>query len=794
MTTPTANGTGGDSGAAGSSPGEGSAAGTTGSANDPGRAGGGHGDGEPPRPPRNTRGGNDDRDDDGHRKTDGADPASSSDSDDEFGYDVEGNRRLRAEAERGHRSLHGTIGMGDGSITVGGAVGTININAGRRVGPRAREVGAGTIARLRTVLVEFRAGLGVTTSRQELADQLRHSPVRLLVGPDGSGRTSLALCALADVLPEGAGVALFDPGTDPSRLTATSLRTGYGYVFDVTAAARRDGFDLLVDELTRLARFHRAWFVLTVDTTAGATVLIRGDAVRHEMPERADVLKILLHRQYACREDQIKGLPPSVFSALDGAPLRRVAQIAALVASALRDGSPADAYLDEQVRRHTAYLLADPLRGIPPEDLPRSAEAVRLFRRAFLVALAVCNDMPLDLVIRAANRLRDILTDGRPGMRVGTSFTEPTAALLEWVEASPIDRDGDDTPAGNAGRVRFRNPAMAGAVLDLVWDEHHLTQTALRHWLTELALVGAHGAEPEAVRVRAAQAVGRFATHDFDLIMAELVEPWIRRSRSGQRAAAWTVAAMIEYPLIADRAWEQVRRWSGQGDRWRTTALLVYATAPGASRTEEALELVRRTAAVPLRQNRQPLAFAMEVVYAVASAGGIEQVFDLLDQWVQEIEQVRERAIRLRLRLRGSYETQLRLRPPTVFYYAAGCLLYLASDDGPDDGTRWALDGHVGTDPHRREIHDELWRLLLTAPVLAALGWPLLRTWCMEADTRPQRAGATADLLIRLANHGELVKRLRFYADLWWADWRNSGGHPAAQNLINDIFGPMGAQ
>ncbi|WP_322747085.1 MULTISPECIES: ATP-binding protein [unclassified Frankia] len=790
MTTPTADDTGGDSGAAGSGPGEGSAAGATGSANDPGRAGGGHGDGEPPRPPRDTRGGNDDRDDNGHRKTDGADPAGS--SDDEFGYDVEGNRRLRAEAERGHRSLHGTIGMGDDSITIGGSVGTININPGRRVGPRAREVGAGTIARLRTVLVEYSPAPGVATSRQRLADRLRYSPVGLLVGPDGSGRTSLALCALADILPEGAGVALFDPGTDPGRLTATDLRAGYGYVLDVTAAARRDGFDLLVDELTRLARFQRAWFVLAIDAAVGATVLTGGDVVRHEMPERADVLKILLDRQYACRADQISGLPPSVFSALDGAPLRRVAQIAALVAAALRDRAPADAYLDKQVRRQTAGLLADPLRGIAQEDLPRSAEAVRLFRRAFLVALAVCNDMPLDLVIRAANRLRDVLTDGRPGMRVGTSFTEPTAALLVWVEASPVDRDEDDTPAGNAGRVRFRNPAMAGAVLDLVWDEHHLTQTALRHWLTELALVGAHGAEPEAVRLRAAQAVGRFATHDFDLIMAELVEPWIRRNRSGQRAAAWTVEAMIGYPLITDRAWERVQRWSGQGDRWRTAALLVYATAPGASRTGEALELVRRTAAVPFRQNRQPLAFAMEVVYAVASAGGMEQVFDLLDQWVQEIEQVRERIIRLRLR--GSYETQLRIRPPTVFYYAAGCLLYLASDDGPDGGTRWALNGHVGTDPHRQKIHDELWRLLLTAPVLATLGWPLLRTWCEEADTKPERAEATVDLLIRLTNHGELVKRLRFYADLWWADWRTSGDHPAAQSLINDIFGPMGAQ
>ncbi|MEX5635273.1 hypothetical protein [Parafrankia sp. FMc2] len=740
-------------------------------------------------------------------------------TEEESDYDVDGNRRLRAEAERGFRSLHGTIGLGDHSITIGGSVGTIVLDGGRRVGPRARAIGARVVAQLNATLVETVAPPDTVSSRARLVDRLRLSPVALLAGPEGSGRTSLALCALAEALPEGAGTAVFDPGSDQAELTPSDVRSGFGYVLDVTAAVRRDGFDLQVSRLTQLARSQGVWFVLIVDATA--TALTGGEPVAHRMPDQVEVLRSLLDRRFGCPATKIDTLPAGVYAAVAGVSMARVVRVAALVAAALRADQPADRFLDEQVRQRVNDLLRKPLDGIAEDDLPRPAEPARLFRRAFLVALAVCNDMPLVRIIRAADRLRDALAAGRPGTWGGTSFTEPTKALLDWAEAIVVRGDGDDGDAGektgdgdgvggvdrgdwgpdggterggDAGRVRFRNPAMAGAIVDLVWEEHHLARQAMLAWLCELAVVGAHGGEPPQVRLRAAIAVGRLATHDFDLIMDEAVEQWIRRgSQSGQQAAAWAVDAMIGYPRIADRAWAHVRRWSARGALWRMTALRAYASRAGSRRTGEALDVVRRSAALPLggREWARIPALAVVAMNEVASAGGIEQVFDLLTRWVEEIEGTRQRAERLRAR--GWGEIGVRM-PSTTVLYAAGCLLFLASDDGPD-GTRWALAEHVGADPGCLATHDELWRLLLTATGLAAHGWPLLRTWCEEADTKPERASVTTALITRLHTADDALARpLRFYADLWRQAWRESGEHPAAWDLIDKIFGPMGEQ
>ncbi|ADP80318.1 hypothetical protein [Pseudofrankia inefficax] len=708
--------------------------------------------------------------------------------------------RRRDHAARGWRSLNGvpaqpgprsatgntgTLGMGDDQVVVGHNYGVINIGGGDRIGPRARILDVATITALAESFVEVQtagqqnvASSVRTTSLSLLAERLRTSSVAVLAGPPGSGRTALAIRGLAETLPEHQ-LALFDPEVDAAILTEADMAPGVCYVVSAHQTAQRRRLPDVVGELAGLARGKGTHLVLIVNSPSQWVDVL----VEHVMPDPVQALRELLVRRHGVtgRDADAAVAKKEVADAVRAVPMVRVAEVAALVAAALRqDRTKPDAFLDPSTRAAVLRKFTDPF-GEVPFDGDEPTEANRVFRRAFLVAFAVCNDMTIDAITSAGVRLAEILFEGSDEeKKPGQPFDEPTETLLKFVGAPPPPPDEKALPDPGSGadlaenRVSLSNPALARVTLEVVWREHHLARKGLQRWLDELAIPAEGRRWSDEVQLRAALAVGYLASLDFELMFNAQIDTWIRAGELGRAAAASAVEAMLENPKSAERTWGRIQDWAGRGPAWRTTELLVYATGPGSRRTGTALRAVRREAAI---SKRAP-ALVPRVVHAVAASQATVQVFDLLTDWLQQIDDDRTRAQALRQR------GQSRIVLSPVVDLAPRCLLLLVDDRRADGGTRAPLLAHVRDDTTRWRRFELLWQLVLRVPGTRARGWRVLRDWLEEADGDAEQARIVGNLLYSLYRSpiGPVVVR---YLDVWVGTWSRAAEFPVSISIVH---------
>jgi hypothetical protein len=730
-----------------------------------------------------------------------ADDAQPQDDSEQLTLDISELLRLWDESARGRQSLRGiranagTIGMGDQAITVGGPVGAIYYGAGPHAGRRVWTDQSAELGELRAALVEAPLPDG-GTSRSRLVELLGKHTTVILAGAAGSGRESLALCALADALPAGSRVAVF-LGNELSQLDASDFEAGAGYVINAAAPSLQRDLDRFVQTVSGFAEKQGARVVLIADDGTAQRWAGSLEVVRHQAPEFRAVFDALLVRRHHVSGDQVTNLLDPLLDAVAKRSLTEVATVARLVAQALADGRAPEAELDEHMRRVVLDRLREPLERAAAEQ-PARETSIRLFRRAFLIALAVGNDLPLDVITSTAIDFAGQLAGRAPGPRRWSLHFEPTDDLLDWASAHRVEgvededdrRDGDDD---SPGRVSFRYPNMPAIVLDAVWHAHHLARDALLNWLSELAVKRVPGVWAEPVRLRAAQAVGHLATHDFDQILADVVEPWIARSLSGQRAAARAAEAMIDNPAIADRAWEQVRRWSGGGREHRMAALFVYGAGLAKDRVPEALDLARTVAGLGAgvltkAGTRRGWARAehhavASVLHSAATAGCVAEVVEILTGWLADLDEIRAQlenmAMRGRLDGRG---------PSLIPGHAAYCWLLLVGD-GRAHGSRGPLLAYVAADAARWDLFERLWRLALITPGAAPNAWRFLRSWIEEcADDRFQ-ARFAGELLNRLESDRRMSCQLSFYAGLWVRDWARTGQSIRAREIVSNVLG-----
>lgn len=707
-------------------------------------------------------------------------------------YAARGWRSLNGvPAQPGSRSAsgnNGTLGMGDDQVVVGHNYGVINIGGGERIGPRARVLDVTTVTALSESFVEVQApGQQTllqserTTSLSLLVNRLRTSPVAVLAGPPGSGRTALAICGLAETFQEHQ-LALFDSEVDAGVLVESDLKPGVCYVVSANLTAQRRKLPDVVGGLTGLARAKDTHLVLIVNSP-GQWV---DGLVEHVMPDPVEALRELLVRRHdvESRVADSAVAKNEVTVAVRGVPMVRVAEVAALVAAALRqDSSKPEAFLDRSTRAAVHRKFMEPF-GEVPFDGDEPTEANRVFRRAFLVAFAVCNDMTIDAITSAAVRLAEILFEAAEDEKQpGQPFDEPTETLLKFVGAPPPPPDEKvlSEPGSTAdlaeNRVSLSNPALARVTLEVVWREHHLARKGLQQWLDELAIPGEGRKWPDEVQLRAALAVGYLASLDFDLLFGAQIDSWIKAGELGRAAAASAVEAMLENPKSAERTWSRIQEWAGRGPDWRTTELLVYATAPGSRRTETALRAVRREAEI---SSRAP-ALVPRVVHAVAASRAMVQVFDVLTAWLDQIDEDRTRA--QALRQRGQLSRRV-LSP--VVDLAPRCLLLLVDDRRADGGTRAPLLAYVREDTDRWRQFERLWQLVLRVPGTRARGWRVLRDWLEEADSDEEQARIIGDLLYCLYRSpiGPVTAR---YFDAWVGAWSRSAEFQVSAALVHTI-------
>ncbi|MCK9926930.1 hypothetical protein MXD62_07075 [Frankia sp. Mgl5] len=730
---------------------------------------------------------------------------------------IEAQLRLREQAAQGRNSIDGrlaatfaaedlrnlgSITVGDDAVTVGPNNGVININSDSRRQLFGLNVTRQRILSLREVFVSTTLATG-ETSLDCLVNLLKKNFAAALSGPAGSGRTALSLLALDAVSP-GNSIIQLDHRTNPSDLHAEDLKSGHGYVLD-GASFHPDHTEQVIDHLRSITAKINAHFILILTSEADFETQFQApDGISlHLMPDRIKVFrKHASARLRAYNQAASVGeMKQDLRDAVAAADMKAIAKISERAAHALLEEKDVGEYLHEQAVLTAASRLAEPVENTT-EDGVRHYEARRLFRRAFLLALAVFNETRVEIVTEAARDLATRLCLGHPlQSRTGRAFSEDTATLLSWAQAtivltddpelSPPGTPGEPAGADNSEKpasphVRFRDPAMAGAVLEAFWLEHHLARKDVLEWLTESTAAVDENFDDTLIRMRSAQALGYLARFDFELVTTQYINRWVEYGRVWSlRSAAWAVEMMVDNTQTADDAWRLVREWSQGARTSRQAALRVYSTELGGRRTTEALDFVSREVRLPESTGGRA---AAAVVYAVAAAGGIDEVWSLLSSWVSRIDRFHTIAAQ-----RDVEGVRLRAAIPV---HAVRTLLLLTGDRGPESVSARLIQ-RTGRGSEDHEILLKLWKLALTMPGLSGRAWRTLRSWLENLDEYDDELGTSwsvaADRLIGdLAKDRTIRRRLLFNSRQWRNEWSDT--RPRAQEILGRALTTGAAQ
>jgi hypothetical protein len=581
----------------------------------------------------------------------------------------------------------------------------------------------------------------------------------LLQGARDDGRLHSALVALSGTAPDRHGkdgnesppspVTLLGSATTPEHLAhAVRYEPGHGYVLDATGASwvRTAEPAVVASIIERIAA--GACLVIVTDDRCPSPAW--GDTViEHEPPGCGDVLTAHLRdllREGGSRADpdlvlHRAGRYPAVTTARaaarhpwDAAAIARAVATWELDGTESAGAGPAvNAHRQRQVRRRARDLL----QLTDPSEAPRA--------QAFLLSGAVLDGEALSDVVAAAHLLSDRLTlrqrpDREPRRRV---FRDPLHRWLHHVDIVDADR---------RPQIRLREPTVAGALLDLVWNEYDEAREPLLAWLRDLCR-----SREETVRVRAALAVGRLASLDFDHLRNRVLDMWgASADVRDQRAAAWALEGVVLEGTARTQALELVGTWSRSGaPRKIAVAVRAYGTRIGRHHFDQAAAGLRAAARYPAL--RTPVALALEEIYA---AGARREVLTLLDQWSRSADRVRRIAAEC-----------FRNIADLPVQRTSGSTDPLADLGGQ---VAVALPDAIRADPSLHHLVTGLWVTALQLRVEQHRAWQILRRWRYTSELDPggdpSRREATAvyrEVVEKLEHDALLAHRLHFYEAVW---------------------------
>ncbi|MBB4920730.1 hypothetical protein [Streptosporangium saharense] len=519
-------------------------------------------------------------------------PAENETGDDEDGeLDRPLRERMAAEDRERHlreanlRDLYGEYGDGPraGRDAISGGAYRVksgNIyHADRMVFGGREEEGRGGVVHLAPNRRQQLARVHVpTASYERLAALLRDEPVVALRGGRGSGRMVTGWMALLDRRRTAqAPVGWVRDSVDPLDLTEERLDEGGGYVLDATGRAwTRASADGVFQHLAAVAATRNARIVVLVDRGFPGTV----SAVDHDPPPPGPVFERWLSWELGGAAPAETAVHDGVREYLrEGCTLADVVQLAKDAAEALRAGGGLDDALAGQPRRlraHVATLLS------PEHDVRR---------RCFLLGVAVLNELPSVTITRAALQLTEILADP------DHTLVDPESwdALSQWVDYAQASQVPDER--GRGSRISLRRSTMASVVLEVAWREHPTIREALLAWLGRLC---EH--PDQAVRIKAAHAIGRLVTYDFDVIDGEFLRRWSVSGRTRDHwLAAWAIEAALLSQHVAPRLLDRLRDWAGGSAAKQAIVARAYGLGVGVEQIDRALPALRQIA---LRSSR----------------------------------------------------------------------------------------------------------------------------------------------------------------------------------------------
>jgi hypothetical protein len=531
-----------------------------------------------------------------------------------------------------------------------------------------------------------------------------------LRGLDGSGRRATATAAL-DFLWEARaiqGIVGFELAADEVRLADFLAQQDIfprerGIVIEVSGADVHSGSTL--DACRSLATRLDGYLVLLGWRSGTGDMNVGPYAVTHEAPPPGDILKRRLRLKLS---DE------------------------GLIDAILRDRAVID-HLERYRRPEQVVSLAQALvRGV---NQGRTAAEVVEGMLPDPREVARFEGLPLSDVLDAAELLLALLRsaeapDSSPARRV---FGDDLENLLH-PEMRPSAEGRTETPR----RARLHDPKLAGAMLDVAWNDYDITSTALLIWFDQLVWTGR-----PAVRARAAVAVGKLATFDFEKVMAELIRPWGMSAGGVRRqAAAWALEFAVGDPRFEGRIHARVAEWArGPNSELHDSAARVWGTSLGASDPVAAMKELRLIAADPTQRPYRSIGKAVAGIFSAKSAA---EVLDLLGEWLAE----------------GS---------PHVVSHAAWALVFLAREPGASPQDRWPLLlRHCPPDEAGHRLPARLWTTALTDAATAFPAWELLRQWIeLACEGGDGLADAVSALAVETLADPRLTRRADWHLRLW---------------------------
>ncbi len=575
-------------------------------------------------------------------------------------------------------------------------------------------------------------------SYQELLHGLADCPVQTLVGTRGQGRTTTALAAVAERVA---------PGSEDLTGKVHIIEVeGQARTFDGSAVPENCGLVLVLDpgesapgvaRTGQIARNlpHGSVLVVVADTMpTGSSALNAENLTRYVMPQLEQVftshMNVLVDRSYAAEISAREAVRAELGRCRTP---REAAQLALDIAEGWKGGR----------------VPEDVIAARDPADLIKHAhdELIdsRRWLRAFLVVCAVLDGLAAGTVIRERSRFADLMPKNGASEESDRTVLS-TKPIGEWSRCVELS-----SSVGGTGRtVRLLHPRLVSKILEEVWQDHIQLRDALLTWLRTLAV------HPDVrVRVKAAQAVAKLATYDFDVIKREVLRAWAGDGGFRTRqAVAWALEALAlaDGGRFAARVRGLVRDWARSSDvRLQAGGVATYGTFLGSEYPDEALECMRRIAGGRLyRANgqrkgvelaeRELANIVQQSIVDVFLAGAHEKVVHELAEWT------RMPAWRWRR-------------------CAAKCLVRLAGRNGTEPG--WPLLMELADrQPGFRADVSLLWRNALASEHDAVAPWDALRRLILlaeNADRQWPAAGDTSPLATTMASGGWSAEALRFH-------------------------------
>ncbi|MEV8509243.1 hypothetical protein AB0368_31025 [Actinoplanes sp. NPDC051475] len=435
-----------------------------------------------------------------------------------------------------------------------------------------------------------------------LLGRCRGRNVIILQAARGSGRGTTALRLLLDH--HQSEIYGLTPDVSPDEI-GKAVRGSGGYLIENLDDRRiRELSALTLHDLD--ARLGSLGAKLVVTMSAGVTLPDSGVqrfVVQLERPpaHRAILESHLRYRLGAARADDLLRRPGliAVFDDVVTADSarERAAEFAIHVEDLLARGRLDLELLRARMRTSVTAEVETWFSGLATPSLKYLA-----------IAAALLDGLPYQTVVEPAESLQRRL-ESAPGTPAPTSATDPFATgrthrireiRAQIVQTEVMTRLGK-VPAEV---IHYRDPAYPRAVLELVWREYDELRGALLSWLSDLA-----NHPVDAVRVRAAAAVGLISTTAFDHISKVVLRPWAADHKENKREmAAYALQAAGRSTRLRQQALALVDEWIA-GPSWQlhATAARVYGSALGTTLPEHAFKELDR-----LSENDDPdVAFAI---------------------------------------------------------------------------------------------------------------------------------------------------------------------------------------